>query len=276
MHTELIPSKLHLPSPDTYGHKYDRGHALIYAAPDMTGATRLAATACNRIGAGLVTVLASQRADIYRAALPPDIIVREHDKPDQPNGTDEVIGIAGIQPHPRRLTALLGGCGGISRAHKQNLYENKLNLPRIIDADALPEAGNWAWIDAQTILTPHAGEFQNSFPDLTGTPSEKTIKAARLCGGVVLLKGPETLIASPAGQLARHLRPDPNLAKGGTGDVLSGFITGLVAQGLPVFEAACTAVYIHSEAARRLGAGLVASDMETIVPQILQDMLAMR
>ena len=187
--TENTPSvwKQLLPRPATDGHKYDRGHAVVLAADELTGATRLAATACSRMGAGLVTVISPARADFFRAVLPPDIMVRGR-----------------FDPAMRGITAVLAGPGGGGAAAQ--LPDLAEPFFRILDAGALPEAGNYETIDAMTVLTPHDGEFSRAFPDATGERTERALAAARACGGIVVLKGAETVIAAPDGQLVELLR----------------------------------------------------------------------
>ncbi|MEZ5880836.1 MAG: NAD(P)H-hydrate dehydratase [Nitratireductor sp.] len=258
--TENTPSLWRhlLPRPATDGHKYDRGHAVILAADELTGATRLAATACSRMGAGLVTAISPARADFFRAVLPPDIMVRGR-----------------FDPAMRGITAVLAGPGGGDAAAQ--LPDMAEPFFRILDAGALPEAGNYETIDAMTVLTPHDGEFSRAFPDATGERTERALAAARACGGIVVLKGAETVIAAPDGQLAVNRHASPFLAKAGTGDVLAGMICGLLAQcdpsgGKAMFEMVCAAVWMHGEAGIRIGPGLTASDLEGALPAILRDL----
>lgn len=247
-----------LPRPAADGHKYDRGHAVILAADELTGATRLAATACSRIGAGLVTVISLAKADFFRTVLPPDIMVRDR-----------------LDPAMRGITALLAGPGGgDATAHLPELGQASF---KILDAGALPRAGIHGTVDAATVLTPHEGEFARAFPDLAGKRTERALAAAKACGGLIVLKGAETVVASPGGQVAVNRHASPFLAKAGTGDVLAGMICGLLAQCDPetpevTFEMVCAAVWIHGEAGIRLGPGLTASDLETALSGILRDL----
>lgn len=235
-----------LPQKEADAHKYDYGHALIYGAPELTGATRLVASACARIGAGLTSVLA-ENAEIYRACLPAHIMVR-----------GDVIW------SDRRVSARLYGPGGIAKGVKISL-----SRPCVLDADALlcmPEQ-----LNENVVLTPHEGEFEKIFPKIEGSREEKTLKAAQLSGAVVVLKGAETVIAHPDGRVVVNVHASPYLATAGTGDVLAGLITGLLAQNVPAFEAACAAVWIHGDAALRYGPGLVASDLIDLIPKVLQE-----
>jgi len=242
-----------LPRPEPGSHKYDRGHALIFGAPSLIGATRLAAAACSRIGAGLVSVVPGNRADIYRASLPADIMVNEMPK------------------DVKNPTAMLGGSGGIIASHRKMLLERD-GMPRVFDAMAIP-GQNWlSALDENCILTPHEGEFITIFGGFDNKHAAVK-RVAAYTGAIVVLKGAYTLIAHPSGAIVSHDRPNPYLAKAGTGDVLSGMIVGLAAQGMPPFEAACSAVWMHSEAGARIGPGLVAQDIELYLPKILQEIL---
>lgn len=243
-----------LPRPAPDAHKYHRGHAVIMGAEVLTGATRLAAAACSRIGAGLVTVLGGQASDIYRKTLPADIMV--------PN-----TGLSQL----KQVTAVLAGPGGLSNSSREELSAVAGICPVVLDADAIGFQAECAG-PSPCILTPHDGEFARAFPNLTGSREQNASEAARLSGAFIVLKGPETLIAAPDGQLVRNTHASSWLAKAGTGDVLAGFITGLVAQGMPLLLAACAGVWIHGEAGHRVGPGLVASDLPDLVPSILGDL----
>ncbi len=230
-------------------HKYKHGHALIYGAPKLTGATRMAATACARMGAGLVTVIANKEtSNIYKTSLPPHIIVR-----DDINWTDS------------KVSAKLYGSGGLTVNPD---FHSK--LPTVLDAEALsnlPEE-----LTSNYILTPHEGEFARAFPNVTGSNIEKATKASKTIKAFIVLKGAETVIASPDGKFIVNDNTAPYLATAGTGDVLAGMITGLLAQDMPTFEACCSAVWIHGECAKIFGKGLVATDIESIIPEVLKSL----
>ncbi|MCK6419040.1 MAG: NAD(P)H-hydrate dehydratase [Alphaproteobacteria bacterium] len=232
------------PKPGADSHKYTRGHAVIYGAPELTGATRLAAAAAARIGAGMVSVLCTeQTASIYKASLPAHILVRN-----DLNWWDE------------RVTAMLWGSGGLPCP--VNLREG---IAAVLDAEAIkPGIGG-------SVLTPHEGEFARAFPHIQGTREERTIQAAQQTKAIMVLKGAMTVIAAPDGRCVVNSHACPYLASAGTGDVLAGMITGLLAQGMPGFEAACAAVWIHGECGLRIGAGLVASDVLDAVPRVLKE-----
>lgn len=238
-----------LPVKGREDHKYAHGYARIYGAPVLTGATRLAAESCARMGAGLVTVLATREsAPVYRETLAAHVMVRE-----------------GLSWSDDRVTANLWGPGGIPV-----LPDFTTNIPSVLDADALQDLP--AKLGPHFVLTPHEGEFERVFPNIGGERLEKAKTAAQMINATIVLKGPETIIASPDGRLVVNNHASPQLATAGTGDVLAGMITGLLAQGMPPFEAACAAVWIHGECALKFGPGLVASDLPPMIPQVLKDL----
>lgn len=236
-----------LPIKTAQSHKYTHGHAVIYGAPELTGATRLAAQACARMGAGLVSVLADPSvANIYRASLPAHILVRDD--------------LSWSDP---RVTAKLYGPGGMPATPD---YESQ--IPIILDADSLSDLPKK--LTPNFILTPHAAEFQRAFPDLEGSRIERAEQATQRINAHIILKGAETVIAAPDGRICVNNHAVPDLATAGTGDVLAGMVTGLTTQNMPPFEASCAAVWIHSECAQRFGKGLVASDLVEIIPAVLK------
>lgn len=246
-----------LPRPARDDYKYLRGHAVILAAPDLTGATRLAVEACARIGVGIVTVLAEERADIYRTTLPPDIMV-----------SSETLDTV------RKPSVLLAGSGGLSTGQTavlETLCEPK--FPRVFDAEAIPLFQPQPTLSTLSVLTPHEGEFSRAFPDVSGDRSQRAAIVAERLGVVLVLKGAETLIAAPGRALVKNMHASPYLAKAGSGDVLAGMITGLIGQGLASFEASCAAVWMHGEAGLQIGPGLMASDIPGRIPGILQGLL---
>ncbi len=229
-------------------HKYNYGHALIYGAPALTGASRLAASACARIGAGLTTVIAPPEiADVYRASLPAHIMVRDD-----------------LGWSDKRVSARLYGSGGMSDGVKISL-----SRPCVLDADAL--AGMPENLNSSTVITPHEGEFAKAFPDIEGARADIALVAAKQKSCVVVLKGPETVIAAPSGEVVVNSHASPVLATAGTGDVLAGLITGLMAMGMPAFYAACAGIWIHGDCALKFGQGLVASDLIDEIPVVLNE-----
>lgn len=231
------------------GHKYDNGLVQVYGAPKLTGATRLASEACARIGAGLVAVVAPKGTeDVYRAALAPHILV--YDQEDQ----------------PERVAVRLYGPGGLGVKP-----DYKSDVPTVLDADALNDLP--AGLSENYVITPHEGEFVKAFPDIVGTKLDKARIAAMQIGAVIVLKGADTVIVHPDGRAVINAHASAVLATAGSGDVLAGMIAGLLAQGMPAFEASCASVWMHGEAALRFGPGLVASDLIDLIPEVLQEEL---
>jgi ADP-dependent NAD(P)H-hydrate dehydratase / NAD(P)H-hydrate epimerase len=252
----------HLPAPKPDSHKYDRGVAVIYGAPKMTGATRLAARACTRMGAGLVKVIAPEGTGIiYRSTLHEEIIVMD----------DETV-----LDDPRTTAVLFGpGWNDADGSVHMEIIKGSLAHDHIravvLDAGAFLAAKDL--FSPKLIVTPHEGEFARAFPDLSGEKAERTRAAAERLGGVVVLKGPQTIVAAKGvAAVIVHDRPLPQLATGGTGDVLAGMITGLAAQGMDLRMAAAASVWIQGEAAARFGAGLLAGDLPDLVPAVLDDL----
>jgi ADP-dependent NAD(P)H-hydrate dehydratase / NAD(P)H-hydrate epimerase len=253
------------PRPSPTGHKYDRGNAVIFAGGlESAGAARLAARAALRSGAGLVTLAVPSSALLAHAGSPPDaLMIRRSD------GSE---GWKRIVEDTRCNAILIGPAFGVGNNTRQAV-EIILNARRacVIDADALTSfAGTLPTLTAlinrsstKVILTPHEGEFARLFNNIPMDLArlERTQNAARHVNAIVVLKGPKTIIASPCGRTVINNNAPADLASAGSGDVLAGIITGLLAQGMPAFEAACAAVWLHSEAGRVAGIGLIADDL---------------
>ena len=259
------------PWPQPEDHKYRRGHVVVAGGPVLTGAARLAARSAARAGAGLVTVAAPEAAwPIYAGALT-DVIARPIR---QPGDFAALIG-------DERVRAMVVGPGAGVTSETRELALAALATGRaaVLDADALTifaEATDvlFAAIKGPTVLTPHEGEFARLF-HLDGDRLSRARQAAKAAGAVVVLKGPDTVIAAPDGRAAINSNAPPDLATGGTGDVLAGLIAGLLAQGLAPFEAACAACWLHGEAARDFGPGLVAEDLIDTLPMALRRLKAL-
>ena len=262
-------------------HKYSHGHALVLAGGlAKGGAARLSARAALRIGAGLVTLAPSQDA-LPEYSSPPDALMRR--------AVDDGDALRGALDDTRINAACIGPGCGIDRAAASLAVLLPTGRGTVIDADALTalsqDTGLMAALHGRCILTPHGGEFARLFPDLAekveATPSQgpaySKLDAARdaaaRCGSVVLLKGPDTVIANPDGRAVIHSAFDiPWLATAGAGDVLAGIITGLLARGFQSFDAASLGTLIHAKAARAFGPGLIADDLPEMIPQILRDL----
>jgi ADP-dependent NAD(P)H-hydrate dehydratase / NAD(P)H-hydrate epimerase len=261
------------PWPDATSHKYRRGHALVRGGAEMTGAARLAAHAAARMGAGLVTVGAPVTAwPVYAAALT-GVIVRP---------MPEEGGFAALLADPRRNAILVGPGAGSEPATRQDaLAALGTGRAAVLDADALTVFAGaaealFAAIKGPTVLTPHEGEFARLFGAAGTDKLARARAAATQSGAVVLLKGADTVIAAPDGRAAITGNAPPELATGGSGDVLAGMILGLLAQGLDPFRAAAASAWVHGEAARAFGPGLVADDLPDLVPPVLRRLKAAR
>lgn len=266
-----------LPRLAAAAHKYDRGHTLVASGgATRTGAARLAARAALRIGSGLVTVASPPEALGVNAAQLTAIMIR---------GCDGADGLAAILDDPRFNAVVLGpalGVHAMTRTMVVVAIEARRSL--VLDADALTSfaglAGELkgAFADSPTVMTPHGGEFRRLFsglPEIAEARSklERGRRAAAHMGAVMVLKGPDTVIAAPDGRAAINENGTAYLATAGSGDVLSGLIAGLMAQGLPAFEAACAGVWIHGAAGQSFGPGLIAEDLPELVPGVLRTIL---
>jgi hydroxyethylthiazole kinase-like uncharacterized protein yjeF len=266
-------------------HKYDHGHALIVSGGmGRTGAARLAARGALRIGAGLVTVAAPGSAMMECATQLTAIMLRR---------CDDAAGLAGLLTDVR-LNALCLGPGLGLGPDMRDLVACALRPPGdgvaravVLDADALSvfaddPAALFALLHPRVVLTPHGGEFARLFPDLDHSADDgaalSKVAATRIAavraGCVVLLKGADTVIAAPDGRTAIHGADQgqaaPWLATAGTGDVLAGFITGLLARGIDPMAATETATWLHAACARAFGPGLIAEDLPEMLPQVLR------
>lgn len=260
------------PWPRLDTHKYQRGHALVAGGEVMTGAARLAARAAARIGAGLVTLAAPAVVwPVYAAALTGVIVQPVRDAAD----------FAALLADVRRNAILIGPGGGATPATRQQVLAALATRRAVVlDADALTVfAGDapalFAAVAGPTVLTPHEGEFARLF-SASGDKLARARAAAALARAVVLLKGPDTVIAAPDGRAVINANAPPDLATAGSGDVLAGLITGLLAQGLDPFGAACAACWLHGDAAADFGPGLVAEDLLDRLPPALARLKKMR
>jgi hydroxyethylthiazole kinase-like uncharacterized protein yjeF len=270
-----------LPVPHPAAHKYARGHAVaVSGGLASTGAARLAARGALRAGAGLVTIASPRESLTVHAAGALAIMVRPID------GAAELSALL----TDRRFNAVvLGPGGGVGPGMREQVGAALAGERAVVlDADALtsfeddPEAlfGAIKGRDGgTTVLTPHEGEFSRLFKntrDVIDVPSklEKVIVAAARTGAVVLLKGPDSAVASPDGRAAIAENAPPWLATAGSGDVLAGLIVGLLAQRMPGFEAACAGVWLHGEAGNEAGPGLISEDLPEVLPAVYRRLFA--
>lgn len=268
-------------------HKFTFGHAIVLGGPaGRGGAARLAARGALRMGAGLVTIASPPAAMAENAARLDAIMLHE---------MADGAALASLL-EDRRITALCLGPGLGTDAHMGGILAAALRAPvlarrgLVLDADALTLLAQhpdlFAALHRACVLTPHGGEFARLFPDLaerlnapaTQGPAyskvDATREAAARAGCTVLFKGPDTVIATPDGRAAIHAaaydRAAPWLATAGSGDVLAGFITGLLARGFDSFDAACTAAWLHADCARSFGPGLIAEDLPEELPRVFR------
>ncbi|MCJ2082471.1 NAD(P)H-hydrate dehydratase [Methylobacterium sp. J-090] len=268
-----------VPRLEAASHKYTRGHALVLSGPiHRTGAARLAARGALRIGAGLVTVAAPPGAMAENAAHLTAIMLRACGSADD---LDDLL-------VDERLNVVLAGPGlGIGEATRDLVAVAAAASRRLVlDADALTSFKGQARLLAahiadgasEAVLTPHDGEFARLFEGTDAVADdlsklERARRAAALAGAVVVLKGADTVIAAPDGRAAINDHGTPYLGTAGSGDVLSGFVAGLLAQGMDPFEAAAAAVWMHGDAGRRHGPGLIAEDLPELIPAVLRGVL---
>ena len=258
------------PWPHADDHKYARGHVLVVGGEIMTGAARLSAMAAARAGAGLVTVAAPAPVwPVYATALTSVMV--------QP--LDDASNLNDILADARKNVLVVGPGAGVSEATRQHVLA-ALDTGRgvVLDADAITSFGPapqslFSAIKGPCVLTPHEGEYSRLFSG-HGSKLERARQAARQSGAVVLLKGADTVIAAPDGRAVINSNAPPTLATGGTGDVLTGFIAGLMAQGMAPFLAASAGAWLHGEAARQFGPGLISEDLPGMLPRVLRRLKA--
>ena len=256
------------PGREPQSHKYDHGHALVLGGNmASSGAARLAARAALRAGAGLVTVLCPGSAlPVYAASLTA-IMVRPFSERDE-TFADELA-------DSRRNAILLGPGAGVGDGLVAKvLAALEAKKATVLDADALTSFSSAPEMlfdhvgKNHVLLTPHEGEFSRLF-DIEGDKILRTKSAAVRSGATVLLKGADTVIASPDGRASILTDAPPTLATAGSGDVLAGVALGLIAQSMPIFEAASAAAWLHAEAAKAFGPGLIADDLADLLPAVL-------
>ncbi len=260
-----------LPQPESGGHKYSRGHAVVLGGVRMTGAARMVSEAAMRTGAGLCTIVAGKAAaEVYKKGAAHVMY-------------EPLVNYAGFISHleDRRRNAIVMGPGsgledreGLQRAVLDALA---MERPIVLDADALTCFWNEAGrlhdaLHDKAVLTPHEGEFAKLFPGLEGGRVARAEEAARITGAVILLKGADTIIARQGRVSTVNTHATPWLATAGSGDVLAGIIAGLMAQGMEAFDAACAGAWIHGEAGVKKGPGLVAPDIIDGIPAVLRDL----
>lgn len=261
----------HVPRRTGDSHKYANGPVLVVSGPELqTGAARLAAMAALNAGSGVVTLCGDRDALRVHAAHVTAIMLRE---------AASVTDFAGLIASKRYAAVVLGPAAGLGEATAGRIEALLASdIPAVLDADALTVlAGRRELLRARNpradcVLTPHVGEFRRLFPDLAArdaifaalseadqaTKLEQARAAAQITGCIVVFKGPGTVIAHPDGRAAVNTNGGPELGTAGSGDVLAGLIAAHLAQGMPGFEAAASAVWLHAEAGAQFGIGLTA------------------
>lgn len=256
------------PWPNAEAHKHARGHVMVASGgAGRSGAARLAARGALRAGAGLVTVLSPRDAMAENAAQLTAIMLREVASADALGAALEDAG-----------ALVIGPAFGVSDAHRDMVRAalDAKRPPFVLDADALTLlAPLTTALTPRDVLTPHLGEFKRLFPDLAGSSAskvERTRAAAKRANAIVLLKGPDTVIAAPDGRAVVNVTGTPYLATAGAGDVLAGIIAGLIGQGMASFDAACAGACMHGRAAELFGPGLISEDLPELLPRVLRDL----
>ena len=257
-----------LPRWHANSNKYSRGHALLYGGYPMTGAARMAARAAARSGAGLTTIAVPEHAFAIYAASLTSIMA-------QPLAQNEDF--ARLLADARYTAFSIGPGAGVSDATRLRALDMlKTGKPVVIDADAISVFASrpdelFQAIRGDCVITPHEGEFKRIF-DVSGDKLARARQAARRSGAVVVLKGSVTVSAAPDGRAIINSNAPPTLATAGSGDVLGGFILGLLAQKMDAFPAAAAAVWLHGAAAAGFGAGLLAEDLPDLLPAVLRQL----
>ncbi|MBX5239831.1 NAD(P)H-hydrate dehydratase [Rhizobium sp. NLR22b] len=252
-----------LPAEQLETHKYKRGHMVVFSGEaDKTGAARMSAVSGLKAGAGLVTIAAPGAAIAANAAHLTAVML---------HAVDDEADLAEWLSDKRLQTFVLGpgfGVGAKARGFVTALADRRL----VLDADGISsfkddpqQLFDLFRGEPRLVLTPHEGEFSRLFPDICGDETlgkvDKAVAAARRANAAIVYKGADTVIASPDGRALINTNAPVWLATAGSGDVLAGIIGGLLAQGLPTFEAAAAGVWLHGEAGQRAGKGLTAEEL---------------
>ena len=249
-------------------HKYTRGHLVIAGGETMTGAARMAATAARRAGAGLVTLAVPHDSfPIYASGAPGNLV-------ESCDNFDTAIA------DQRRNTVLLGPGLGVGQKTKDMVLTALTCADKraVLDADALTTFSDsphelFSAIQGPVIMTPHDGEFTRLF-EVQGDKVSRARQAAKAANAVIVLKGADTVIAAPDGRARINTNAPPWLATAGSGDALAGIIAAMVANGLDIFDAAASGVWLHGQAAQAIGPGLIAEDIADALPHVLQSIIS--
>ncbi len=269
-----VPGLWTIPSPTRDDHKYTRGHGVVLGSASTTGAARLAARGARRAGAGALTLaVPSSAVPIYASETPGAFV----------SPLDTVEALDALLADTRRNGVLIGPGAGVDPETAVRVL-NILHAGRtvVLDADALTSFEDdpqqlFQVIrrhKAPVVMTPHGGEFARLFKGISGADGKlaQARAAAKESGAVVVLKGADTVVAAPDGRAAIADNAPPCLATAGSGDVLAGFVLGLLVQGMPGWEAACAAVWLHGACGAAFGRGLIAEDLPEALPKVLKSL----
>ena len=252
-------------------HKYSRGKLIIFGSqPNMIGSTILSSEAALRVGTGSVKIICSKKTlPIYSLKFP-SVLKQEINN----------LGLLKKLIIKKKNSVFLIGPGAGSNllTKKKTKLILKHSKYAIIDADALTcfkKNPNelYGLLDKNKIITPHIKEFHTIFPMINKkiTNYKKIVNASKICKCNIVLKGAETLICSPSGNIVLNNHTSSELAVIGSGDVLCGIIASLVGKNkLTPFLACCAAVWIHGDIAKKFGPGLIAEDIVKNIPSILK------
>lgn len=259
--------------PSVNAHKHRRGRLAVVTGPiNATGAARLAAQAGVRAGAGQVTLLCPPSALMVVAGAVMAPLTRSFADVHELIAATETADAVVIGP--------AAGVNEKTRAHVEALAKEDRTL--VLDADAITVFKGevetlGGLLEAPAVLTPHMGEFERLFPGVLEHAANKIAAArtgAKQVGAVIVLKGPDTVIAAPDGRAVVNTHATPFLATAGSGDVLAGIIGGLLAQGLEAFDAACAGAWMHGDAGIRAGAGMTAEDLDQSLRETIRELYA--
>jgi NAD(P)H-hydrate epimerase len=218
---------------------------------------------------------------VYAAALTSIMVQPLSHGGDVKGGDAESADFARLLADTRYTAFLIGPGAGVDDATRDKAHALlKTARSVVLDADGITVfksrlAELAAAIQGPCVMTPHEGEFARVF-DLTGDKLTRARAAARQSGAVVVLKGADTVVAAPDGRAVINANAPASLATAGSGDVLGGFILGLLAQGMAPFPAAAAGVWMHGAAAAEFGPGLLAEDLPDLLPAVLRRLEGLR